>query len=243
MGQIRCQDKAFTLDIFHALDKIAQDLWDNSLDEAEKKRLEELMVYVLMTFCGNLQGEEVPLASLTGMQTLWEDSINSPEPFIMVTLHGRFKGENNLRWHCIPIPKQTQLDLPTLMWFRRIMRRNLVIEKWQNGWLFADEKGHRRKMGHCDPLLVELLEQVKRHFLGEIPAAVDPSDFSLWRSGRQGRTTTALSLGVPQSIIDLMGHWRTQEEKRGTLPGLPMRQVYTQVKNAVSGMLIFAKYF
>ncbi|KAL7474031.1 hypothetical protein ACHAW6_000030 [Cyclotella cf. meneghiniana] len=37
MGQIRRQDKAFTPDIVHALDKIAQDLWDNSLDEAEKK--------------------------------------------------------------------------------------------------------------------------------------------------------------------------------------------------------------
>jgi hypothetical protein len=243
MGQIRRQDEAFTPDIIHALDKIAQDLWDNSMNEAEKRKLEELMVYVLMTFCGNLRGEEAPLVSLSGMRTLWEDSINSPEPFIMITLHGRFKGENELRWHCIPIPARTQSDLPTLKWFRRIMRRNLVVENRQNGWLFADEKGNRRKMGYYDPLLVELLDKVKHHFPGIIPEAVDPSDFSLWRSGRRGGTTTALSLGVPQSIIDLMGRWRTREAKRGTLPGLPMRQVYTQVKNAVSGMLIFAKYF
>ena len=56
------------------------------------------------------------------------------------------------------------------------MRRNLVVEKPQNGWLFADEKGHRRKMGHYDPLLVELLEKVKHHFPGVVPAAVEPSD-------------------------------------------------------------------
>ena len=123
------------------------------------------------------------------------------------------------------------------------MRRNLVGDQRQSGWLFADEKGNCRKMGHYDPLLVELLEKVKHHFPGVIPAAVDPGDFSLWRSGRRGGTTTALSLGVPQSIIDLMGRWRSREERRGTLPGLPMRQVYTEVKNAVLGMLIFAKHF
>lgn len=93
------------------------------------------------------------------------------------------------------------------------MRRNLVGDQRQNGWLFADEKGNRRKMGHYDPLLVELLEKVKHHFPGVIPAAVDPGDFSLWRSGRRGGTTTALSLGVPQSIIDLMGRWRSREER------------------------------
>jgi hypothetical protein len=49
MGQIRKQNKAFTPDIIHTLDiKVAQEMWDKSTDEAEKKKLEELMSYVLV---------------------------------------------------------------------------------------------------------------------------------------------------------------------------------------------------
>ncbi len=243
MGQIRQQNEAFTSEIIHALDEVAQDLWDNSLVEAERKKVEELMAFVIMTYCGNLRGEEVPLVSLLGMKTCWEDSINAPEPYIMLTLHGRFKGENQLRWHCIPIPIHTKTSLPIMKWIRRVMRRSVLLEKRTNGWLFADEKGRKRKMSHYDPLLVELLEKVKSHFSGVIPASISPSDFSLWRSGRRGGTTAAVSQGVPQPIIDLMGRWRTKEAAKGTAPGLPMRQVYTQVKSSISGMLLFASGF
>ena len=100
MGQIRKQDEAFTPAIIHALDKIAQDLWENSLDEAEKKKEEELMSFVLMDFCGCLRGEEVPLVSLKGLLEFWEETTKAEDPFIMLTLHGRFKGEGELRWHC-----------------------------------------------------------------------------------------------------------------------------------------------
>ena len=89
MGQIRKQDEAFTPAIIHALDKIAQDLWENSLDEGEKKKLEELMAFVLMEFCGCLRGEEVPLVSLKGLLEFWEETTKADDPFIMLTLHGR----------------------------------------------------------------------------------------------------------------------------------------------------------
>ena len=243
MGQIREQNEAFTSEIIHALDKVAQDEWDNTTEEVERKKIEELMAFVLMSFCGCLRGEEVPLVSLLGMITCWEDSVNSPEPFIMLTLHGRFKGENQLRWHCIPIPIRTRTSLPIMKWIRRVMRRNILIEKRENGWLFADEKGNRRRMSYYDPLLIELLEKVKVHFPGTIPESIQATDFSLWRSGRRGGTTAAISLGVPLPIIDLMGRWRTKEAAKGTLPGLPMRQVYTQVKSSISGMLLFASGF
>jgi hypothetical protein len=81
------------------------------------------------------------------------------------------------------------------------------------------------------------------HFPGVILDVIQPSDFSQWRSGRRGGTTAAISLGVPLPIIDSMGRWRTKEAAKGTLPGLPMRQVYTQVKSSISGMLLFASGF
>ena len=230
MGQIRKQNEAFTPAIIHALDKIAQEMWEKSTDEAERKKLEELMSYVLMEFCGNLRGEEVPRLSLSGFLTFWEETTTATTPYIMLTLHGKFKGEGEHRWHCIPIPVHTRTGLPNLKWIRRMIRRIVVVEGRSHGWVFADSSGRPRKLGYYDPMLLELLDQVKTHFKGVISQSTEVEDFSLWRSGRRGATTEAHNQGVPQSVIDLMGRWRSREAAKGSEPGLPMRQVYTQVK-------------
>eukprot|EP00956_Cyclotella_meneghiniana_P019574 scaffold33694_cov98-Cyclotella_meneghiniana.AAC.1 len=243
MGQIRKQNEAFTPAIIHALDKVAQDVWDNSVDEDELKKVKELMAFVLMETCGCLRGEEVPLLSLQGLLTFWEESTSDETPFIMLTLRGKFKGEGDLRWHCIPIPCQTKSGLPVLKWIRRMVRRLVVDENRTVGWAFADPEGRQRKLGHYDPLLIDMLDKVKTHFPGVINLVTDVNDFSLWRSGRRGAITEATNQGVDQNTIDLMGRWRKREKARGTEPGLPMRQVYTQVKSSVKGMLLFAKSF
>ena len=243
MGQIRKQNEAFTPAIIHALDKVAQDAWTNSASEEEKKKVEELMSYVLMEFCACLRGEEVPLLSLQGLLTFWEETTTATTPFIMLTLRGRFKGEGELRWHCIPIPCQTRTGLPVLKWIRRMVRRLVVEEDRTTGWAFADSSGKARKISHYDSLLVDMMDQVKTYFPGVVNAVTDVSDFSLWRSGRRGAITEATNQGVDQNTIDLMGRWRKREKARGTEPGLPMRQVYTQVKSSIQGMLLFAKNF
>ena len=92
-------------------------------------------------------------------------------------------------------------------------------------------------------MLIDKLVQVKAFFPGVINVVTGVNDFSLWRSGRRGAVTEATNQGVDKNTIDLMGRWRKKEKARGTEPGLPMRQVYTEVKNSVKGMLLFAKRF
>ena len=103
-----------------------------------KKKVEEMMPFVLMEFCACLRGEEVPLLSLQGLTTFWEETTTARDPFIMLTLRGRFKGEGELRWHCIPIPCNTRTGLPVLKWIRRMLRRLVVDEQRTTGWVFAD---------------------------------------------------------------------------------------------------------
>ena len=69
------------------------------------------------------------------------------------------------------------------------------------------------------------------------------TDFSLWRSGRRGAITEAANRKIDQHIIDLMGRWRKREAAKGTEPGLPMRQVYTQMKSVFPAMLAFSGSF
>jgi hypothetical protein len=72
---------------------------------------------------------------------------------------------------------------------------------------------------------------------------IDLEDFSLWRSGRRGSTTEAGNQKISSHVIDLMGRWRQKEAAKGTQPGLPMRQVYTQVKSSFPAMLLYSEAF
>jgi hypothetical protein len=71
---------------------------------------------------------------------------------------------------------------------------------------------------------------------------VDTEDFSLWRSPRRGAVLeTPTNQDVSEKVIELINRWRSKEAARGSVAGLPMRQVYTQVKSTVPTMLVFSK--
>ena len=75
-----------------------------------------------------------------------------------------------------------------------------------------------------------------------VPAVVEGTDFSLWRSPRRGAVLETTNHGVDASkVIELVNCWRKKEATKGSEPGLPMRQVYTQVRNTLPVMLEFSR--
>ena len=72
-----------------ALDEILEGKWLRSIDE--------LMSFILIIFGAGLRGEEIPLVSLRGILHFWDKTRLDPDPFIMITLFGRFKGETGHR--------------------------------------------------------------------------------------------------------------------------------------------------
>jgi hypothetical protein len=241
MGQIRRQNEAFTPGIIQTLDRVAEEEWDAAIPEVEKEEIETLMSMVIVSFCAALRGEEVSLVSLTGLLTFWEETTRSLSlPHILLTLHGQFKGESGVRWHCIPIALTTRSGLPVGKWLARMVKRRVFVQGIRGGWLFRNADGSRQRFGFYDPKLLELLEKVKTHFPEELHKVTRVEDFSLWRSGRRGAITEAVNQKIDQHIIDLMGRWRQREAAKGTEPGLPMRQVYMQMKSVFPAMLTFS---
>eukprot|EP00956_Cyclotella_meneghiniana_P006094 scaffold7947_cov52-Cyclotella_meneghiniana.AAC.3 len=177
-----------------------------------------------MEFCGDLRGEEVTLLSLGGLLTFWADWLNSNPQYIMLTLHGRFKGETGLRWHCIPIPVKTKSSLPNFKWIARAVHRRVNLQGRHKGWFFADGEGKKRKMSYYEPMLQDHLLSVQENMKDVIPTSVDVEGFSLWRSGRSGAHTEATNNQVPEHVIRTMGRWRSKELAKGANPGLPMTQ-------------------
>ncbi len=234
MGVIRKQDEALTIKQLLLLLEIADEEWEAAKGHpVERKRLEEIGSFVCIGFCASLRGEEVPLTSIKGIDTFWEESLNHSLPHIMITLRGRFKGEDDQRWHMVPIARYTRSNIPAVKWVGRLMHTRLIVDG-DAGPLFADGKGKRASLSRYNEEFRRLLERTRERDPSLFHAKTLIEDYSLRRSLRRGSTTEAQNSNVPEATIDLINRWRKVEHAKGTVAGLPMRQVYTQAQHAIA---------
>ena len=112
MGVIRFQNKALTSQMVLPLDDILEGEWLRSTDSERRESIEELMSFILIGFGAGLRGEEIPLVSLRGLAFFWDETRRDPDPFIMITLYGRFKRKTGFRWHCLPVYDYNRSSIP-----------------------------------------------------------------------------------------------------------------------------------
>ena len=73
MGVFRKQNEPLTMKALLGILKIAEEEWQASRSEKEKKHIEEFVCYMIVGFMLSLRGEEVPLVSLTGLINYWAE--------------------------------------------------------------------------------------------------------------------------------------------------------------------------
>ena len=168
MGVLRLQNEALTYEMVLALDILAETEWTGCVNTDYQEMLEELMSYVLFGFGAGLRGEEVPLVSLKGLLTFWEETQSDPDPFIMATLYERFKEKTGYRWHCLPVCDNNRSGIPFRKWIGRLVSRRVNIQGRRDGWLFM-RKGRRALIRDYDDAFGNFITQVH---------AVYPSLFS-----------------------------------------------------------------
>lgn len=243
MGMIRRQNEALTATMVLTIVHMAERDWQVAEDPAEKKEIEEVICFMLIEFCAGLRGEEVPLIEISGLVRFWKETQESKIPHIMLTLRGRFKAEKGLRWHCVPVADLTRSGarIPLRLWLTRFMHRRVNLEGDKFGWLFARNNGTRGRLSDYDDVFRSYVSRVQSQYPLVINPALEITDFSLWRSGRRGAATEATVNMIDSKIIELINRWRSREMARGTEPGLPMRQVYTQVSHTVPLMVKYSQ--
>ena len=241
MGEIKRQDEALSSRMILAILEELEVAWQTNPNDNARNELEEFACALLIAFGVALRGEEITMVSLKGVLETWLECTTAEDPHIMVTLHGRFKGETGLRWHCLPLALNNASKIPYKRWLKRLLFRRMLKEGRQSGWLFAKANGTRRDFSYYDPMLLDFLGKARENDSSIMSELANLEDFSLWRSPRSGATTEATVNGVPGPIIELMGRWRKKEYARGTSPGLAMRQVYTRVRDILPKLLQFNK--
>ena len=128
-----------------------------------------------------------------------------------------------------------------IAWIERLLHRRVNHQSRTKGWLFANSDGTRARFGNFDETFRRLISLAREKSPGVLPAAVDINDFSLWRSPRRGAVLETTNQDVSEKVIELVNRWRKKEAAKGSEPGLPMRQVYTQVRSAVPIMKLYSK--
>ena len=159
----------------------------------------------------------------------------------MLTLKGRFKGEVDERWHLVPLSDNSRSGLPFRRWMERALSRRVHRQGRSKGWLFQSNQGIRFKFGRYDPTFWALIDAARALHPTLLPDVVETGDYSLWRPPRRGAVLETTNQDVSEKVIELVNRWRKKEAAKGSEPGLPMRQVYTQVRSTLPTMLKFSK--
>ena len=183
------------------------------------------MAFAIIGFCISLREEEVLLVAIEGLLSFWKETRNHEVPHIMITLKGKFKGEDNLRWHCVPIADETKSGIPTRRWISRLLARRAQAEGKRTGYLFARPNGRKASLGDYDPLFRDYLAQAQKAFPKKFTSSVPVTDFSLRRSLRRGATTESENNAVDPVTIELINRWRKKERARRAEAGLVVCEI------------------
>ena len=96
MGELRFQNEPLTSAILLGLDEEMDLLWRLASGSEERAAVEKMMAFMCIGFGAGLRGEEVTFTSLKGMLQFWEEITNDKDnPFVVITLYGRFKGRQD----------------------------------------------------------------------------------------------------------------------------------------------------
>ena len=239
MGVVRKQDEALSSAQVLALTEVGEWLWQRAKDDVERKEIANVIACVVIGFVASLRGEEIPWISMKGLRQFWPTTM--PEGFVMIPLRGRFKGEDNLRWHLVPLVDVTNSGIKVRRWVHRLLTLRLTLDEVGEGPLFINDSGEQAKVRDYNDTFHQYIRLAMQRSPTAFSSQLEAEDFNLRRSMRRGSTTQSHNNKTPSATIELINRWRSKEAAKGALPGLTMRQVYTQAWSAREATLEYSR--
>lgn len=243
MGQDVRQDWAIPLSAMLGLFQVLEEEWADTseADLGTLERLASIGAYSIIAFCGSFRGSEVFLTDLHGLRKHLEASKEQQRDHVIIPLLGRFKGEQNSRYHLAPLASVTSSGLQVQLWVDRLVTVREKEGRIQ-GPAFCDAQGRIARSHQYEEWIMERLMRVQTTIPGAIAQEVDIYEqFGVSRSFRRGATSAARTRGVDDKLVDLINRWRRFEGARGKQPNLPMREHYSDIAILVPELVKFSK--
>jgi len=237
MGQDVRQDWAIPLPALHGLMDLLEEEWQLAADFQAQEQVASLGAFALIAFCGSFRGSEVFLTDLHGLRKMMKDTKKLGRDHVMIILLGRFKGEQNARYHLAPLAATTKSGLQVQRWVERLIKVREKVGRRQ-GPAFCDRAGEVALSYTYDLGFVERLMTVQAVRPDLIPTEVDIGEqIRVSRSFRRGSTSVARTRGVEDRQVELINRWRKVESARGRKPTLPMKEHYSDIAISVLEMV------
>ena len=242
MGIIRKQNEALVVGQLLVMLTVAEEDYQKATSAAVRRDIVSLMAFVVIGFMISLRGEEVPLCLIEGTLDTWLEDFRYKIPHITIALRGRFKREDTMRYHLVPIADSSKSKVPTRRWITRQLAERKRVDGKTKGWMFVNKKGKRARISDFDDLFRAYVKKAHARKPKEFPSGTDFEQYSLRRSLRRGSTTTAGNNQVPEQVVNRINRWRKDNNSRGGDPmaGLTMREVYIAVRNSADAALAYS---
>ncbi len=185
----------------------------------------------LLTMCGGYISVTYGY-SLRGNEGLWVDAERLIEgidigrnptherPHVIVSLLGRFKGEDGDRMHVFPLATTTKSGVRIRMWLERVA--NLLRQEGKkNCPAFCDVDSYLMSEKTFEAVFHPILEEIQetQGNRGLIPPGLEVKEnYYCFRSFRRGAEIEALNNEVDPNTIAFVHRWSKFEKSRGVEP-------------------------
>jgi len=243
MGEILKQDMGISIDAMHAYCDIGEEAYNDVASPEDKLREALLTLYGLVSFCGGLRGEEVPLTDLYGLIKHLDEGRDGDLPHVIIPLLGRFKGERGEKYHLLPLSASTKSGLNPRKWVDRVACGYMHFHL-SRGPVWRKHGISRANISDWEGPVLDRIKEIQNRYPHIISPDIDVYDeYGLSRSFRRGSNThvrNMLGPGNGQLVVDFNNRWRKFERAQGRMPSLGMSDYYTEIKQALPRLVQYS---
>jgi hypothetical protein len=244
MGKLVKQDAGISFEILKCmLDNYESELMNESTDIARKRFIIICGAAFVIMWSGALRGGEVFLIEASELIKRRHDGrVHAKHGHCIIPLMGRFKQETGERNLIIVLANETKSGLKIRKWVD-LLSGLLKAEGKESevGPAICNKDGFMMERWTLNGELHAALGKVQLEKGELIPNSVIVEDrYNIYRSFRRGATTQAKEQGVDEPTIEMKNRWRKWQNKQGSLPNLPMTQLYVEISQALASKLRFS---
>jgi hypothetical protein len=246
MGRLVYQDLAISVDLLlEILKEYELELLDKDVIWSRKRRVIMTGAAFVVLFAGALRGGEVLLMECSELcRRVLDGKFHPSAPHVIVPLMGRFKEETGERNVMLAFASQSDTSkLPIRLWVERLV--SVLIKERKHldvGPALCSENGYVLPQSVLNAELWSILSKVRSSKPYLLSGDIElERKFHVFRSFRRGATTRAKEMEVGETALNMNNRWRKVQNKSGTMPNLPMSDLYTEIQQALLTRLRFSK--
>ena len=245
MGRFVKQDCGISNEILLVILNMYETEFDNVETSTDRKRFMLICgaAFVIL-WGGALRGGEIMMMEASELITRRLDGKDEGRfGHVVIPLMGRFKNETGERNLIIILTNITKGGIYIRKWVEALANMLLTEGRHKTvGPAICDKNGFQIEMWKLNVELQSMIHKIKETNPILIPDGIVIDErFKLYRSFRRGATTRAKEKEVPEPIIEMNNRWRKFQNKQGSLPNLPMSQLYTDIRHSFKSKLRFSQ--